>query len=97
MVTPSGSAPTFDALGLHSRLTATLAALGYEEPTPVQRETIPLLLTGRDMLGIADNFARAIAAVPALPPVRSTGTWPAPRKNTPMIIIVYLFVVHSFP
>ena len=43
--------PTFAALGLQQALADSVAALGYEEPTPVQRETIPLLLEGRDLLG----------------------------------------------
>ena len=36
----------FASLGLRDELLATLDDLGYEEPTPIQRETIPLLLTG---------------------------------------------------
>ena len=43
----------FAALGLRDELLAALDDLGYEEPTPIQRETIPLLLTGRDLLGQA--------------------------------------------
>src|SRR3954465_12199057 len=42
---PARTTPTpdgFPALGLSDTLIATLTALGYEEPTPVQRETIPL-------------------------------------------------------
>ncbi len=34
----------FASLGLSDPLVAAVTALGYEEPTPVQRETIPLLL-----------------------------------------------------
>jgi ATP-dependent RNA helicase DeaD len=43
-----------------------VAALGYEEPTPVQRETIPLLLEGRDLLGQAATGTGKTAAF-ALP------------------------------
>jgi ATP-dependent RNA helicase DeaD len=35
--------------GLAPKLLGTLAELGYEEPTPIQREAIPLLLAGRDL------------------------------------------------
>ena len=46
------TAPTgFAALGLRPELLETLNDLGYEEPTPIQRETIPILLTGSDLLG----------------------------------------------
>ena len=41
----------FASLGLGSRLCETLAALGYEEPTPIQRKTIPRLLDGVDLVG----------------------------------------------
>ncbi|MEP6692615.1 MAG: DEAD/DEAH box helicase, partial [Gemmatimonadaceae bacterium] len=33
----------FAALGLDAKVLPTLAALGYEEPTPIQREAIPPL------------------------------------------------------
>ena len=41
---------SFTTLGLDSSLLATLAALGYAEPTPVQREAIPAVLAGGDLL-----------------------------------------------
>jgi ATP-dependent RNA helicase DeaD len=58
----------FAALGLRDELLAALDDLGYEEPTPIQRETIPLLLTGRDMLGQAATGTGKTAAfaLPAL-------------------------------
>ncbi|MEK7300855.1 MAG: DEAD/DEAH box helicase, partial [Nitrospirota bacterium] len=48
-----GFSPGFAALGLEGSLLATLDTLGYEEPTPIQRESIPPLLAGRDLLGQA--------------------------------------------
>ncbi len=58
----------FAALGLREELLAALDDLGYEEPTPIQRETIPLLLTGRDLLGQAATGTGKTAAfaLPAL-------------------------------
>ena len=58
----------FAALGLRDELLAALDDLGYEEPTPIQRETIPLLLTGRDLLGQAATGTGKTAAfaLPAL-------------------------------
>src|SRR5688572_9830983 len=52
---PRSSNPTagFAALGLSDAVVAAVTALGYEEPTPVQRETIPLLLSGGDLLAEA--------------------------------------------
>ena len=37
---------TFAELGLRPELVRALASLGYEEPTPIQREAIPPLLEG---------------------------------------------------
>jgi ATP-dependent RNA helicase DeaD len=56
----------FAALGLDQPLLATLASLGYEEPTPIQREAIPLLLAGRDLLAEAPTGTGKTAAF-ALP------------------------------
>jgi ATP-dependent RNA helicase DeaD len=52
----------FAELGLDPRITATLTILGYEEPTPIQREAIPVLLNGRDVLGQAATGTGKTAA-----------------------------------
>ena len=49
-------------MGVRPELAAAVAALGYEEPTPVQRETIPILLRGRDLLGQAATGTGKTAA-----------------------------------
>src|SRR5687768_6273696 len=56
----------FAALGLNRALVAAVTALGYEEPTPIQREAIPVLLAGRDLLGLAGTGTGKTAAF-ALP------------------------------
>jgi ATP-dependent RNA helicase DeaD len=56
----------FAALGLDTRLQRTIAALGYEEPTPVQTAAIPPLLAGRDLLAEAPTGTGKTAAF-ALP------------------------------
>ncbi len=63
-VAPSahGFSPGFAALGLEARLLATLDQLGYEEPTPIQREAIPPLLAGNDVLGQAATGTGKTAA-----------------------------------
>jgi ATP-dependent RNA helicase DeaD len=63
---PADDATTFADLGLRPELLAVLAGLGYEEPTPIQRETIPPLLEGRDLLGQAATGTGKTAAF-ALP------------------------------
>jgi ATP-dependent RNA helicase DeaD len=56
----------FAELGLRPELLGVLTALGYEEPTPIQRETIPLLMAGHDLLGQAATGTGKTAAF-ALP------------------------------
>ena len=46
---------TFADLGLAPPLLAALRDAGYERPTPIQREAIPLALTGRDLIGLAQT------------------------------------------
>lgn len=62
------SATTFAELDLRPELLSALAALGYEEPTPIQRESVPPLLDGRDLLGQAATGTGKTAAfaLPAL-------------------------------
>ena len=45
----------FVDLGFGERSLAAVMALGFDEPTPVQTESIPLLLNGRDVVGIAQT------------------------------------------
>ncbi len=56
----------FAALGLDARILEALTALGYEEPTPIQQQTIPSLIAGRDLLGQAATGTGKTAAF-ALP------------------------------
>jgi ATP-dependent RNA helicase DeaD len=56
----------FAALGLRSEILNVLTSLGYEKPTPIQREAIPRLLKGHDLLGQAATGTGKTAAF-ALP------------------------------
>src|SRR5690242_11471749 len=56
----------FAALGLDPRIVEALTALGYEEPTPIQQQTITPLIEGRDLLGQAATGTGKTAAF-ALP------------------------------
>ena len=56
----------FTELGLRPELLKALTSLGYEEPTPIQAKTIPLLLAGRDLVGQAATGTGKTAAF-ALP------------------------------
>ncbi|MEO0670651.1 MAG: DEAD/DEAH box helicase, partial [Pseudomonadota bacterium] len=46
---------TFADLGLSPKVEAAVSAAGYETPTPIQAEAIPIALAGQDILGIAQT------------------------------------------
>jgi ATP-dependent RNA helicase DeaD len=82
------SSPGFPELGLSDELLASLTTLGYEEPTPIQREAIPLLLAGRDVLGQAATGTGKTAAF-ALPMLQMLGAaTDAGRKHTCGLVLV---------
>ncbi len=86
---PAGPAPEvrgFAALGLAPEITATLTTLGYEEPTPIQREAIPPLLAGRDLLGQAATGTGKTAAF-ALP-LLARAVRGEPLKNKPRALVL---------
>jgi len=53
---------SFDNLGLDHRLLDAVGRLGYTEPTPIQRDAIPLALQGRDVVGCAQTGTGKTAA-----------------------------------
>jgi ATP-dependent RNA helicase RhlE len=53
---------SFKNLGLAEPLVRALEAKGYTTPTPIQRDAIPTVLTGRDLLGIAQTGTGKTAA-----------------------------------
>jgi ATP-dependent RNA helicase DeaD len=63
---PFADGAGFAALELRPELLQALTSLGYEEPTPIQRQAIPPLLAGRDLVGQAATGTGKTAAF-ALP------------------------------
>jgi ATP-dependent RNA helicase DeaD len=80
-------APGFAALGLDPRLLGELAALGYEEPTPIQREAIPALLEGRDLVGQAATGTGKTAAF-ALPILHRMAARGGDRPRPSALVLV---------
>ncbi len=85
---PETGAPVADgfaAFGLDPRLLTAIAALGYEEPTPIQREAIPPLLTGRDLLAEAPTGTGKTAAfaLPCLQRIHAPAEGVAPVERGP--------------
>ncbi len=77
----------FATVGLEPRFVAAVTTLGYEEPTPVQRETIPILLTGRDLLAQAATGTGKTAAF-ALPMLQRLAADPPARRQTGGLVLV---------
>ena len=53
--TMSATTKSFADLGLSPEVLRALTDLGFEEPTPIQEQTISLLLTGRDVIAQAQT------------------------------------------
>ncbi|HTB33560.1 MAG TPA: DEAD/DEAH box helicase, partial [bacterium] len=53
---------SFQDFGLHESLQRVLPEIGYENPTPIQQQAIPLVLTGKDLLGSAQTGTGKTAA-----------------------------------
>ncbi len=82
MTTPADTETVrFSSLGLADPIVKALTTLGYEEPTPIQRETIPVLLAGRDLIGQADTGTGKTAAF-ALPLLHRLATTPAAKRGS---------------
>jgi len=81
------SAEGFAALGLEQALVDAVAVLGYEEPTAIQREAIPPLVEGRDVLGQAATGTGKTAAF-ALPMLHRIGRPGDARRPVRGLILV---------
>jgi len=73
---------SFESLGLEPRLLSGVEAMGYTDPTPIQREAIPHVLAGRDVLGVAQTGTGKTAAF-VLPLLQRTPT----RKGVRALIV----------
>jgi ATP-dependent RNA helicase DeaD len=84
-LTTAEDAGTFGDLALRPELLAALTALGYEEPTPIQREAIPPLLEGKDLLGQAATGTGKTAAfaLPLLQGLEQRG-----RGSSPVALVL---------
>lgn len=69
---------TFESLGLSASIVKTLSLLGYESPTPIQAEAIPVFLKGGDLIAQAQTGTGKTAAfaLPIVEQIEMTGTKP---------------------
>ena len=77
----------FTELGLAEPLVRALAERDYAEPTPIQRQAIPALLEGRDLLGIAQTGTGKTAAF-SLPSLHRLAANPKARSNASCRMLV---------
>ncbi len=79
---------TFEGLALDTRILQALAEEGYTAPTPIQAQSIPIVLEGRDLLGIAQTGTGKTAAfsLPILHRLASTPGRP-PRGGCRVLVL----------
>jgi ATP-dependent RNA helicase RhlE len=81
---------SFDRLGLMPELLRAVAQQGYVEPTPVQREAIPLVLDGRDLLAAAQTGTGKTAAfvLPILQRLAQSAAYAQTSGRRPIRVLV---------
>ena len=75
---------TFTEIGLPEPVTRSLADAGYVNPTPIQAQAIPIILSGRDLIGAAQTGTGKTAAF-ALPTIARLG--PAAGKPRCLVLV----------
>lgn len=79
----SESTPTFEQLGLNEFILKALHEVGYETPSPIQAQSIPPLLEGRDILGQAQTGTGKTAAF-ALPILQQVEL----KQKSPQVLVL---------
>ncbi len=82
-MTDTPSATDFSSLGLPPLLLEAITKVGYETPSPIQAECIPILLQGKDLLGQAQTGTGKTAAF-ALPALSRLDV---KNKNTQVLVL----------
>ncbi|PQZ96166.1 ATP-dependent RNA helicase [Arthrobacter sp. MYb227] len=79
----------FSDLGLDGRVLAAVSDLGYEKPSPIQAATIPLLLEGNDVVGVAQTGTGKTAAfaLPALSKMAELADLHGTARKTQVLVL----------
>ena len=80
---------SFAELGLSHQLTKTLEKSGYDKPTPIQQQVIPLMLQDYDIVGIAQTGTGKTAAfvLPLLERLKANQHKAAPKHCGALIVV----------
>src|SRR5258706_653259 len=83
---------SFESLGLSAELLRAVTEQGYTEPTPIQAQAIPVVLSGRDLLGAAQTGTGKTAGF-TLPMLQrlaakaTAGTLPAKHPIRALVLV----------
>ena len=79
---------SFDALGIADNLINRLAELGIDKPTPIQEQAIPALLSGQDLMGLAQTGTGKTAAylLPLIQKLSEEKTGKGPRLPRVLVL-----------
>ncbi|WP_338033334.1 DEAD/DEAH box helicase [Desulfovibrio mangrovi] len=78
---------SFESFSFDRRIVSGIAACGYETPTPIQAETIPAILRGQDVLGLAQTGTGKTAAF-ALPILQHLINFDANRRGPVRVLVL---------
>lgn len=78
----------FQSLGLSPPILSALSRKSYSQPTPIQAQAIPILLQGRDLLGIAQTGTGKTAAfmLPSIDRLVAAGRRPRPTSCRMLVL-----------
>ena len=81
------STSNFADLGLSEPILRALKDCGYEEPTPIQEATIPIIMDGHDLIACAQTGTGKTAAF-TLPIIDDIGSRPSHKGDTPLALVL---------
>ena len=77
----------FNQLGLSAELMRAVSEQGYDAPTPVQAQAIPVVLEGHDLMAAAQTGTGKTAGF-VLPVLQLLGSRPARARNKPRVLVL---------
>jgi ATP-dependent RNA helicase RhlE len=80
---------SFETLGLGPNLLRSIGEVGYSNPTPIQEAAIPLIIDGKDLIGIAQTGTGKTAAftLPMLETLERLTSDPSRRGKTRALVL----------